>query len=58
MIPIQQPRLPIKARKVTEEEKKTSVFKTMRIARANARLVGIREKRAREKAEADAMKKK
>jgi len=30
----------------------------MRIARANARLIGIREKRAREKAEQDALKKK
>ena len=57
-MPIQQPRLPIKARAVTEEEKKTSVFRSMRIARANARLVCILEKRAKEKAEAEAMKKK
>ena len=58
LMPIQQSRLPIKARAVTEEEKKASVFKSMRIARANARLIGIREKRAKEKAEAEAMKKK
>ena len=44
-------RMPIKARKVTDEEKKTSVFKTMRIARANARLVGLREKRAKDASE-------
>ena len=58
VMPIQSSRLPIKARKITDEEKNTSVFKSMRIARANARLIGIREKRAREKAEQDALKKK
>ncbi|XP_020609580.1 60S ribosomal protein L13-like, partial [Orbicella faveolata] len=58
VMPIQQSRLPIKARKITDEEKNTSVFRSMRIARANARLIGIREKRAREKAEQDALKKK
>ena len=58
VMPIQPSRQPIKARKITDEEKNTSVFKSMRIARANARLIGIREKRAREQAEADAIKKK
>ncbi|CAH3177413.1 unnamed protein product [Porites lobata] len=58
VIPIQPSRLPIKARKITDEEKNTSVFKSMRIARANARLIGIREKRAKEQAEQDAIKKK
>ena len=58
VMPIQQSRLPIKARKITDEEKNTSVFRSMRIARANARLIGIREKRAKEKAEQDAIKKK
>lgn len=58
VMPIQQSRQPIKARKITDEEKNTSVFRSMRIARANARLIGIREKRAREKAEQDALKKK
>lgn len=58
VMPIQQPSVQIKARKITDEEKKFSVFKTMRIERSNARLIGIREKRAKEKAEAEAMKKK
>ena len=42
-----------KARAITDEEKKISVFRSMRVARANARLIGIRAKRARE-AEAEA----
>merc|ERR1711881_113111 len=57
---LQGPILPIvglkpetKARAITEEEKAISVFRSMRVARANARLIGIRAKRARE-AEADA----
>jgi len=54
--PILQTRQAEKARKVTEEEKKISVFNSMRIARANARLVGIRAKRAKEAAETDKMK--
>lgn len=58
VMPIQQSRQPIKARKITDEEKNTSVFRSMRIARANARLIGIREKRAKEKAEQEAIKKK
>ncbi|EDO41580.1 predicted protein [Nematostella vectensis] len=58
VMPIPQESVPIKARPITEDEKKFSVFKTMRIERANARLIGIREKRAKEKAEAEAMKKK
>eukprot|EP01139_Manchomonas_bermudensis_P023400 Amastigsp_a841076_2018.p3 type:complete len:127 gc:universal Amastigsp_a841076_2018:1-381(+) len=45
-----------KARKITEEDRKTSAYSTVRIARSNARLVGIRAKRAALKAEADAMK--
>lgn len=35
VMPIQQSRLPIKARKITDEEKNTSVFCSMRIARAS-----------------------
>lgn len=50
-------RLPIKARKVTEAEKKASVFQSMRVARANARLVGIREKRAKDAGSGDPSKK-
>lgn len=38
---------------ITDEERKISVFRTMRVARANARLIGVRAKRARE-AEAEA----
>ena len=45
-----------KARAVTEEDTQGSVFKRLRIERANARLVGIREKRAIEAAEAAARK--
>lgn len=54
--PILQTRQAEKARKITDDEKKTSVFSSMRIARANARLVGIRDKRAKEAAETDKMK--
>jgi hypothetical protein len=40
-----------------QEEKKAEVFVSMRRARANARLVGVRQKRADDKAkEADAPK--
>ncbi|WP_411016753.1 60S ribosomal protein L13, partial [Salmonella sp. s51944] len=41
-----------KARKITDEERTTSVFNDMRMARANARLFGIRKKKAAEKKEA------
>ena len=41
---------------ITDDEKKFSVFSSMRIARANARLIGIRAKRAKEAAESDKMK--
>lgn len=58
ILPIRQVHAPVKARVITEEERSTSVFRSMRIARANARLVGIRAKRAREAAEADVLKKK
>ncbi|PIK59039.1 Ribosomal protein L13 [Apostichopus japonicus] len=54
VMPIKQIYKPEKARAVTEEEKKTSVFNDMRMARANARLFGIRKKKAAEKAEAAA----
>merc|ERR1711926_38985 len=48
----------IKARAITDEEKKISVFRTMRIERANRRLAGVRAKRKKEAEEAAAMKKK
>lgn len=40
-----------KARVVTEEEKKFSAYITLRKARADARLVGIRAKRIKDAAE-------
>merc|ERR1712165_491354 len=53
LMPIIQTKPSTKARKITDDERKISVFRTMRVARANARLVGIRAKRVKE-AEADA----
>lgn len=47
-----------KARMITEEEKKFNAFANLRMARANARLFGIRAKRAKEAAEQDVEKKK
>merc|ERR1712142_247809 len=46
----------IKARAITDEEKKLSVFKTMRIERANRRLAGIRARRKKEAESEAAMK--
>ena len=43
------------ARVITDEEKKASAFQTMRMYKANVRLVGIREKRAKEAAEDDGL---
>merc|ERR1712189_100595 len=54
--PILQTKRVEKAREITEDEKKFSVFSSMHIARANARLIGIRAKRAKEAAETDQMK--
>ncbi|WP_187788045.1 60S ribosomal protein L13, partial [Salmonella sp. S146_54837] len=45
VMPIKQVKKTEKARAVTEEEKKTSVFNDMRMARANKRLFGIRKKK-------------
>nr|AGH70160.1 60S ribosomal protein L13 [Placozoa sp. H4] len=53
IMPIQQTKPVSKARAITEDEKKISVFRAMRVARANAKLVGIRQKRLKEKAEAE-----
>ena len=58
VLPIVQTKRGEKARMVTDDEKKLSVFRTMRIARANARLIGIRAKRAKQAAEEDLIKKK
>lgn len=43
--------LKAKARVITEEEKKLSAYITLRKARADARLVGIRAKRVKDAAE-------
>ncbi len=58
VMPIRQPVTRLDARAVTEDEKKYSVFEAMRVARADARLIGIREKRAKQKEEEAKMKKK
>ena len=58
LMPIRQQFSKEKARAVTEDEKKYSVFETMRVARADAKLVGVREKRAKQKEEEAKMKKK
>ncbi|KAG1941274.1 60S ribosomal protein L13 [Rhinichthys klamathensis goyatoka] len=47
-----------KARVISEEEKNFQAFVSLRMARANARLFGIRAKRAKEAAEQDVEKKK
>nr|QBH73319.1 putative cold induced protein [Thermobia domestica] len=51
VMPIKQPTAKTKARKITDEEKKFSAFTALRKARADSRLVGIRQKRAKEAAE-------
>jgi len=51
VMPIRQPAKKEKARVPTEEEKKFTAFTALRKARADARLVGIRAKRAKEAAE-------
>ena len=57
-MPIRQPRTRVDARAVTEDEKKFSVYEAMRVARADAKLIGVREKRAKQKEEEAKMKKK
>merc|ERR1711894_755595 len=51
LMPIKQQYSDTTARKITDEEKKQSAFQTMRMYRANQKLVGVREKRAKEAAE-------
>ena len=46
-----QARVKAKARVISESEKKFSAYTTVRTARADARLVGIRAKRAKDAAE-------
>ncbi|KAL1775647.1 60S ribosomal protein L13, partial [Sigmodon hispidus] len=58
VMPIQNVYKKEKARVITEEEKNFKAFASLRMARANARLFGIRAKRAKEAAEQDVEKKK
>ena len=51
VLPIHQPAVKAQARTLTEEEVKFNAFGALRKARADARLVGIRAKRAKEAAE-------
>ena len=55
VMPIKQVHADTTGRVITEEEKKQSAFQTMRMYRANQRLVGVREKRAKEAAEDDGL---
>ncbi len=57
-MPIKQPVVKYEARAVTDDERKYSVFEAMRVARADAKLIGVREKRAKQKEEEAKMKKK
>ena len=58
VLPIRQQVMRYKAREITDDEKKYSVYEAMRIARADKKLIGVREKRAKTKAEEEKMKKK
>uniref|UniRef100_A0A336L0H8 60S ribosomal protein L13 n=1 Tax=Culicoides sonorensis TaxID=179676 RepID=A0A336L0H8_CULSO len=58
VMPIKNPEPVIEFREITDKEKAFSAFKAIRQARTNAKLIGIRAKKAREQAEADEMKKK
>ncbi|ETV99135.1 hypothetical protein H310_08544 [Aphanomyces invadans] len=53
VLPIARPSKEVPTAKITEELKNNSVVKTLRLARADARLVGLRKKKADEKANAD-----
>ncbi|XP_055300728.1 60S ribosomal protein L13 [Sitodiplosis mosellana] len=51
VLPLTKPVAEVEFRKITDEEKKFNAFHTLRRARVDARLVGIRAKKAREAAE-------
>lgn len=51
VLPISQPSIKLKAKVPSEEEKKFSPYTTLRKARSDQRLIGIRAKRAKEAAE-------
>ncbi|KAI9248266.1 50S ribosomal protein L13e [Phascolomyces articulosus] len=56
LLPIEQVSAAPEARAITAEEKSVNAFKKLRYARSEARTLGAREKRAREKAEEEANK--
>ncbi len=58
VLKIRQPRLVYEFREITADERKHSVFETLRKARSDVRLQGAREKRAKQKAEEEKDKKK
>ncbi|CAG8543601.1 904_t:CDS:2 [Funneliformis caledonium] len=58
VMPVQQLWKREKARAITDEEKKGSAYATLRKARSDARLVGVREARRKAKEEEEATKKK
>ncbi|RHY00777.1 hypothetical protein DYB26_007054 [Aphanomyces astaci] len=53
VLPIARPSKEVPTATITDALKNTSVVKTLRLARADARLVGLRKKKADEKANAD-----
>ncbi|KAG1467394.1 hypothetical protein G6F56_004435 [Rhizopus delemar] len=58
LFPVEQVAAAPEARAITADEKKANAFMTLRYARSAARTLGAREKRARDKAEEEANKKK
>lgn len=58
VMPIKNAEPVIEFREITDKEKAFSAFKAIRQARTNAKLIGIRAKKAREAAENEEMKKK
>jgi len=53
VLPVRQHVKKVKARKITDAEKKFKAFSMLRKVRVDANLWGVREKKAREKAEAE-----
>jgi len=58
LFPIEQLEQDVTERSITDEDRSKSAYRTLRVARSNAILVGVREKRQKEKADEDATKKK
>lgn len=58
VLPIRKRIMRCKPREVTDDERKYSVYEAMRIARADKKLIGVREKRQKAKADEEKLKKK